>query len=216
MTFTGGSLLGQPGNKAAVNPADLAVKLDGTGYGASAKPVALTDRSFAVTGWAKLDTVTGDQVIAAQSGVNGSRFELGLIGGQWTFRVRTSDDADAPFDTAASTAAPLDGKGWTGRWVFLAGGYNQATGKLTLWVNTPDDPPAAEGEPSTPVLSGPAAAQTTSAAPAWDATGSLIIGAAQTAPDTLTRNLIGTVDDVRIYPHADETTIHLIYGDAES
>ncbi|GAA4103079.1 LamG domain-containing protein [Nonomuraea soli] len=213
LTFTGSAVLGRDGNKVSVNPSDLAVALSGSAYGATTQPVVRTDASFAVTAWVKLDDLSVDQVAVSQAGATGSMFELGWIGGKWTFRLRAADGQDDTFTMVATPATLEGGRTWLNRWAFLAARYDQRTGMISVHVNTPADPPLVEGGPPVKVISAPVTVESVMTAPTWSAGGPFTVGTARNTPSSWARHLVGTIDDVRVYLHADDAIIRATFGD---
>ena len=96
-------------------------------------PAVRTDRSFSVAAWVKLER-TGDswQVAVSQDGNRTSGFYLQYASDvrKWSFNLMRSD-----VDNAAPDRVVSDGLAQVGVWTHLAGSYDQAAGRLRLYVN---------------------------------------------------------------------------------
>jgi hypothetical protein len=159
-----------------------AVELNGsTGYVSTSQPVVRTDRSFTVAAWVYADPFTGNSMTAvSQDGnrVSGFQLQYNATIKKWVF-VRYKEDEDGlPSDAWVGISASQAPS--AGVWTHLAGTFNAANRKLTIYVNGQYG-----GEGILPV------------AP-WDARGPLTIGRAKFdgAPNTYWD---GRIDDVRTY-----------------
>lgn len=118
------------GQTSMPDPVDLAVRLNGTtGYLATGQSVVDTDKSFAVTAWAKVDKVTGAHTVVSQQGQVVSGFDLGVLpDGRWDFTVARTDETGASDHVAGGRAQP-------GVWAHLAGVYSKSRQRIELYVN---------------------------------------------------------------------------------
>lgn len=142
-------------------------------------PVLLTDESFTVAAWARLDDLTEYRAVISQDGQVMSPFQLDYspIADQWCLRMRHSDAAAAP-STAACGGTPQ-----AGVWTHLAGVYDAAALELRLYVD------------------GQLVATTPYSNPAWRGEGALAIGRALTNGAASTF-FAGDIDLVRAYQGA--------------
>lgn len=154
-----------------------AMRLGGSGWAASAGPIARTDRSFSVAAWAKLDDKTGSYAVAAQAGTQQPGFYLRYHQGndRWELAMPSADASSVTWSTASSPAAPQ-----AGRWYHLVGVVDQAVGQLRLYVD------------------GQLAGTGTTPATPWQATGPLLVGASGNTSVTRDR-MVGTISDVKTW-----------------
>ncbi len=145
------------------------------------KSVLDTSKSFSVSAWVQLDSVTQTSTAISQDGTHVSSFRLQYVGpgigddaGKFAFTLVASDSA-----TAAVTRVTSPFDALAGVWYHLAGVYNSGTGTATLYVN---------GEQ--------VASRSVSAA--WNATGPLAIGRGRFG-GIATDYFAGRVDEVRAY-----------------
>ncbi|GHJ13367.1 LamG domain-containing protein [Micromonospora sp. AKA38] len=168
---------------------DWAVELDGVDDQAvTAGPVVDTARSFTFAAWVRADAVGG--VVVAQAGANKSPFELQYFPTKqrWCFTSYTSDIANASVTPSpACTPDPVQ----VGAWVHLAGIYDAgASSQLSLYVN------------------GVRRGVGTTSAPAWTASGPLLIGAGRNgSPVGWFR---GAISEVRVWDRAIDPAIDLV------
>jgi hypothetical protein len=160
-----------------------AVKFNGTnGEVATNGPAVRTDQSFTVAAWVRADQLNGAMTAVGQEGLFASGFYLQYASGpnKWIFLRFTQDvaDKDMPpvgwFGVQASQAPSAE------VWTHLAGTFNAADKKMTIYVNGQKG-----GEAILPT------------AP-WHAPGPLTIGRAKyngQASDFFK----GAVDEVRMY-----------------
>ncbi|MFC4072460.1 carboxypeptidase regulatory-like domain-containing protein [Actinoplanes subglobosus] len=188
LTLTGGTRVAGRGNEGS------ALSLNGTSArsatttgpvtypnAATGAAVAVrTDANFTVTARVKLTTTTGvtaQQIAVAASGTNTSAYTLGYDGpaNKWRFTMAGTDVAAPALYSALSNTAPTAGK-----WTHLAGTYDAATKKLTLYVN--------------------GVAQTTTATlvGGFNATGAVTVGKRRWAAAD-DGHLNGLLDDVEIF-----------------
>ncbi|GAA4306638.1 hypothetical protein GCM10023178_14760 [Actinomadura luteofluorescens] len=228
LVFSGGAAFGETGNLGAGSPTDRAVRLNGSTQFGEVKPwtdpggnpVTLVDTSqrFMFSTWLKLASVQGDQVAISQAASDGTVFELGWLGGKWTFRHRK---ADGTVLTAATRdmAQAGDGQPWTAHWVSLMGGYDPL--KQELWLRT-----QAEGSREVCVPDEPWNCSTTrvmapevkTAATTWTpaaGSGPLLAGA---TPNGSAKSAFwnGWIDDSQLWPlaHPDESVLNVIYTES--
>ncbi len=226
VVFTGGAMLGQPGNQG--HELDRAVRLNGTSQfgevkplldGGQTLPLVDTSKRFMFSTWVKLAAVDRDQVAISQAAADGSVFELGWLDRRWTMRLRKADGT-IPGQVKREMAQAGDGQPWSAHWVSLMGGYDPLTGEI--WLRTqasgqeecsPDLPPG-ECEGSTPVMDPELAYTKVTWTPAGG-TGSLMFGAT-TLGTGKAAYWNGLIDDSQLWPLArpDETVLKVIYGES--
>ncbi len=154
LTLVGGASMGVPAREVQ----DSALGLSGSGqYAKTGGTVLNTAQSFSVSAWARITSTSASQVVAAQAGTSASGFILDYDHGsnRWAFAGVSADVASPSTNfSLPSAAAPA-----IGAWTLLTGTYDAATRTASLYVNG--------------VLQGTQVA----AAPTWNATGPLLIGA---------------------------------------
>ncbi|WP_253266017.1 LamG-like jellyroll fold domain-containing protein [Streptomyces sp. 6-11-2] len=161
--------------------AGKATHFDGTsGYGQigqTSAPHVNTFRSFTVSAWAKLDTLSQTGVVVAQAGKVRPGLELyySAPAQQWVFAQYSADSADASIVRAQPPAGTT---ARAGEWAHLVGVHDKDAGTLTLYVN------------------GVKAGSTQQASPFY-ATQSMYIGAGSFS-GTTQFFFPGTIDDVRL------------------
>ncbi len=154
-------------------------------HAVTGRSVVRTDRSFTVAAWVKADRfVTGGASMTAvsQDGARNSGFYLqyNSTAGKWVF-VRFSVDSDSLPETG--WAAAQAGQAPTAGWTHLAGTFDAATRRMTIYVN------------------GQYGGETLLPFEPWDATGPLSIGRAKLR-GVFTDYWPGAVDEVRMYNRA--------------
>jgi hypothetical protein len=169
-----------------------AVGLDGTGDLATAAKVLNTsaDAGFTVAAWVNVTDLTGPTYTAvSQDGGNASMFGLqlrrdqidsdgdGIQDPSWCFTLATTDSTTSPLVAACTTDYVVPGD-----WIHVAGVYNKAQSKMTLYVNGA----AAFGGVEVEKQFTPAA---------WSATGAFAIGRGWSG--AATERWIGEIDEVR-------------------
>ncbi|MCE7003067.1 LamG domain-containing protein [Kibdelosporangium philippinense] len=110
------------------DPTDLAARLNGVGGHISTPKAVDTDKSFAVTAWARLDKTGEQSTVLSQDGTTVSGFMLRAINDRWTF-VAMKSDANIAGDQA--TGPPVQ----RGIWTHLAGVYSKERKQIELYVN---------------------------------------------------------------------------------
>lgn len=147
----------------------------------TAVPLTLrTDLTFTLSAWAKLDsTGTAHTVVT----VDGDTTSVAAIGydataDRWRFTMADADSA-----AASLTSVDSDTAGVAGRWTHLAATYHKPSGVMQLYVN------------------GTRQNTTATLASSVAATGPVTVGQA-TRAGTAADQLIGQVDDVRVYQRA--------------
>ncbi|GAA4127061.1 hypothetical protein GCM10022416_01390 [Actinomadura keratinilytica] len=228
LVFTGGAVLGEPGNLGASVPSDRAVRLSGSGqYGEvrpgtapDGSPVPLVDTSkrFMFSTWVKLASTSGDQVAVSQGAADGSVFELGWIGGRWTLRHRAADGTVLA-SVSRDMAQAGDGTPWTDHWVSLMGGYDPISKEIFLRTQAeggtevcpPDEPWSCTTKWVMQPETKTASSQWTPAA----GSGPLLFGATAAGAG---RGLFwnGWMDDSQLWPLArpDESVLKVIYAES--
>jgi hypothetical protein len=106
------------------------MSVNGNGFAATNGPVVKTDGSFTVSVWVNAASATDSGAVLGQDSVFASGFYMENIDGKWSFSKLASDDLNAAAIRAESTNAPQ-----VGVWTHLAGVYDAASGRLTLYVN---------------------------------------------------------------------------------
>ncbi|XLE02099.1 LamG domain-containing protein [Streptomyces sp. 184] len=175
--YQGGVTTGVPG------VAGKATKFNGTdGYariGQTSGPHINSERSFAVSAWAKLDAKPDRQAtVVAQTGEFALGFELYYSAAydRWVFNQYASDTPGAPIIRAM---ADQPGDAYAGTWAHLVGVHDTTANTLTLYIN------------------GKKAGSTT-LVDAFYAAGSMYVGAVS-VNNTLKSHFPGTIDDIRLF-----------------
>ncbi|GGU90519.1 hypothetical protein GCM10010182_01390 [Actinomadura cremea] len=133
LRFSPGVRFGEPGNLAPGMATDKAVRLNGHQEFGQVEPMVDTSERFMFSTWVKLASSDGDQIAVSQAAADGSVFELGWVGGRWTFRHLTAD-GEVIASVNRDMAQAADGTPWTAHWVSLMGGYDPETGEI--WLRT--------------------------------------------------------------------------------
>ena len=139
-TVTGGVAYTDEGHPTPEGNADIdrgAVSLNGTNGAVTTRARLLTDQSFTVAGWVRLDDGTRDATAVGQDG--GLQLKYAAACRCWTFTL-PGTDGGGPVTVAATAEATLN------TWTHLAGVYDAAAGTATLYV---DDNPVATATAST-------------------------------------------------------------------
>jgi hypothetical protein len=114
-----------------------AVMLDGqSGEVLTDGPVLLTDQSFTVSAWARLDALPSSGAnIVSQAGEYMSPFRLYYQGssGRWRFLLRSVDEIGA--NTGSAVTGISGPTAEAGRWTHLVGVYDASTGGMSLYVD---------------------------------------------------------------------------------
>ncbi|MFJ2632315.1 LamG domain-containing protein [Streptomyces sp. NPDC087422] len=110
------------------------ISLSGTtGYGSVGGPAVDNSKSFTVSAWAKLSSLTANSTIVSQSDTagNANGFQLYYSSGAqaWAFGRHNDDTTSADYSTAYGTRAAA------GQWTHLVGVYDAAGKQLSLYVN---------------------------------------------------------------------------------
>ncbi|MHA4819610.1 LamG domain-containing protein [Streptomyces aculeolatus] len=175
--YHGGVTTGVPG------AAGKATKFNGTdGYariGQTSGPHINSERSFAVSAWAKLDAKPDRQAtVVAQAGEFALGFELYYSAAydRWVFNQYASDTPGAPIIRAM---ADQPGDAYAGTWAHLVGVHDTTANTLTLYIN------------------GKKAGSTT-LVDAFYAAGSMYVGAVS-VNNNLKSHFPGTIDDIRLF-----------------
>ncbi|MEO3752478.1 LamG domain-containing protein [Streptomyces sp. B6B3] len=157
-------------------------------YLATEQPVLDTDQSFAVSAWVRLpdDKPNQNMVVAAQTADTNWGFALvhAPDGRGWTFRRWTADDAEGSLVQASewpcAKGDPDCANARLGAWTHVVGVHDLDAEELRLYIN---------GElVATEEFTG-----------RWTATGRMTIGAADHRDGTLSGELAGQIDDVRLF-----------------
>ncbi|WP_188197705.1 LamG-like jellyroll fold domain-containing protein [Nonomuraea sp. SYSU D8015] len=165
------------------------------GHAATSKPVINTNQSFTATAWVKLDNSTTEQTVFSQMGTYLPGFALNYhtstapeYDQRWWFTMINEDRSDGRIHET-----PINSKSLAKirEWTHLAAQYDQAAGKIRLYVDG--------------VLAGERAHT-----PSWNAQGIFEVGRAR---GTFGGSLNGTVDDVHVYQRAlSEQDIRALVG----
>jgi len=151
-----------------------------TAYAATTGPAVDTSKSYTVSAWVKLNSLTSNSTVVSQSDnpadpqVNGLQLYYSSSADAWAFD-RSNSDADASAFTPAYGGTPA-----TGVWTQLTGVYDTATSTMNLYVN------------------GALAASAPYNGTAWNATGPVQIGR-RLSDGTYGDYANGEISDVHIY-----------------
>ncbi|MFC4591016.1 LamG domain-containing protein [Sphaerisporangium corydalis] len=167
---------GRRGELPATGP-DKGLSLNGTtGYAATPGPVLETRSAYTVAAWARIDKTTSHGIVLSQDGAGGyTPFNLYYDKDRvsYCFGVKEKDEANGK---AYSGVCAKDNAAQVNAWTHLAGTYDPATQRLSLYLNG--------------LLQG-----TTTAAGSWSATGPLEIGRYKWA-GTFQYYFPGSIDEV--------------------
>lgn len=109
---------------------DTAAVFDGTSNAylvTDTSVVADTSKSFAITGWFRVDDVNRRQVAVSQDGTGEPGFSLGVDQNTWFFRMPTNDVINlGEWKVTAGTV--------TTGWTFVAAAFDGPSGKLSLQI----------------------------------------------------------------------------------
>ncbi|MGW0771755.1 LamG domain-containing protein [Streptomyces sp. NPDC002676] len=109
-----------------------ALNLSGTtGYGTTTGPAVNTSKSFTVSAWVKLNSLTANSTFLSQDGTTNNGFQLYYSSGAqaWAFG-RYSTDATGAVWRAAYGSKPVVGK-----WTHLVGVFDATAQEVRLYVN---------------------------------------------------------------------------------
>ena len=154
-----------------------ALSVDGVNGVASVTPIGLNaSKSFTISAWARLSSLTKTGVVASQDATSSSAFSLYYSsGGQWAFNRNASDTPAPTVVRSASTITPL-----VGVWTHLLGVYDAQAQTIQLYVNgVPQGNPVAFTTP-------------------WSATGPLQIGGGQYGGNAA-NYFSGQIDEVQLW-----------------
>lgn len=167
------------GQSAMPDPADLAVRLNGTTQAVSAAHVIDVDRSFSVAAWARVEQTGALETVLSQEGANDSAFKLrARPDGRWGFVMFAADTPDDGSERDEVTGGAVQ----VGQWAHLVAVYDAGAHQLRLYVDG--------------ALVGTVAHTQT-----YDVTGGLQIGRAKWAGAPV-EYFPGSVDDVAVYQRA--------------
>ncbi|WP_433260267.1 LamG domain-containing protein [Actinosynnema sp. CS-041913] len=169
-TLTAGTL-GVPGRLVG---GPTALGLSG-GSAATATAAVDTAQSFSVAAWVRSTGTGQTRTAVTQEGSRVGGFALQQTGDRWAFSMPHSDT-----DGTAATVVTAPEPPRVGVWTHLAGTYDTATRKLTLYVD------------------GRKAAEKVAPVDAWPATGPLVIGRGQ-AGGGAAASWLGELADVRVW-----------------
>ncbi|MET9627638.1 LamG-like jellyroll fold domain-containing protein [Lentzea sp. NPDC006480] len=169
---------GTLGNPGRIINGPTAVSLPGgTDSRIDLSTVLDTSQSFSVAAWVRLKSGGSSMTAVTQDGVDVAGFSLKYDGGanRWAFTMPERDEYNSPVTSAKATAEPR-----IGVWTHLAGTYDAATHKLTLYVD------------------GRKAGEKTAPADAWRAIRWLAFGRAKWN-DANVENWAGDLADVKVW-----------------
>jgi hypothetical protein len=154
----------------------LGLRMSGQAYARTDGPVVVTDESFTITAWVKLDSLSGGyQTVLSQGGSNRPGMLLQATPeGSWRFAMPQTDTSS----TTLASAESATGSAEVAVWTHLAGVFDLEHGEVRLYVDGSlvdvDD-----------TVESP-----------WRATGPFYIGAAGLASGTASERVHGAVDAV--------------------
>ncbi|MET7987381.1 LamG domain-containing protein [Streptomyces sp. NPDC005281] len=157
-----------------------ALTLNGTsGYGSATGPAVDTSKSFTVSAWVKLNSLTANSTFLSQNGTTNNGFQLYYSSGAqaWAFGRHSTDTSSAVWRATYGT------KPVVGRWTHLVGVYDASAKEIHLYVD------------------GKLTATNDWTYSPWNATGPLQIGR-KLASGTYGEYTNGAISNVRIYPYA--------------
>ncbi|BCJ52200.1 hypothetical protein Asp14428_36750 [Actinoplanes sp. NBRC 14428] len=170
------------GQLGAADPADRALRLDGTAGYASGAAVVDSRQGVTVSAWVRPADFTHNGTVVSQSGTYGNGFSLGYSSAakRWVFGRHKADKAnlaagDLVQVTAASTEAPE-----LNRWTYLTGVFDPADNMMRIFVDGKEQ----------------GAAKYTGTI--WNGASSLQLGRAR-LNDKWVDQFAGDVDDVRVF-----------------
>ncbi|MEO3871854.1 LamG-like jellyroll fold domain-containing protein [Nonomuraea sp. B12E4] len=148
-------------------------------YAQTSGPVVDTSKNFTVTAWARLTGTAGNATVVTQEGTRTGAFALqySKADDRWALTRPGSDADGASAVRALSQAAPR-----LNEWTHLAGVYDAAEGRLSLYVNGRLESTVAYTQP-------------------WNATGPVTIGRGK-VNGSAADYWAGDVDEVRLYGRA--------------
>lgn len=158
-----------------------ALTLNGsTGYGSTTGPAVDTSKSFTVSAWVRLASLTANSTFLSQNGTTNNGFQLYYSSGvgAWAFGRHSTDAA-----TGAVWRATYGGKPAVGRWTHLVGMYDATAKQIRLYVD------------------GKLAATNDWTYTPWNATGPLQLGR-KLSSGTYGEYTNGAISDIRLYPMA--------------
>ncbi|MFM9691837.1 LamG-like jellyroll fold domain-containing protein [Streptomyces europaeiscabiei] len=167
------------GNNSAGDPADKALRFNGTTDHATAVSAVHTGQAFTVSAWVRPTKLDQNISVISQAGSQGNGFNLyySTAYKRWIFGRHISDTADSDLVRAmAASERPAT----VNKWVHLAGTYDPAARRFTLFVD-------GEEQGSATVTD------------VWNASKGLNIGRAQYGADW-SDPFAGDIDDVRLVP----------------
>ncbi|MGW1540884.1 LamG-like jellyroll fold domain-containing protein [Streptomyces sp. NPDC002309] len=167
------------GNNSANDPADKALRFNGTTDHATATSGVHTGQAFTVSAWVRPTSLAKNISVVSQAGSQGNGLNLyySTAYKRWIFGRHISDTADSELVRAmASSERPAT----VNKWVHLAGTYDPVARKFTLFVD-------GEEQGSATVTD------------VWNASKGLNIGRAQYGADW-SDPFTGDIDDVRLVP----------------
>jgi hypothetical protein len=155
------------------------LKLDGGGYAHTDGTVIVTDESFTVSAWAKLDDKAAHRTVVAQAAPDRASFGLNYNPShdRWTFTMRSENiPSGYQWHSVRSNDAPE-----IGVWYHLAAVFDLGAGTVNLFVD-------GELQDTAPGPQRP-----------WHADGEFLIGTAGDAAGGRYYPMVGAIDQVRVF-----------------
>ncbi|MCX4912059.1 LamG domain-containing protein [Streptomyces sp. NBC_00687] len=102
-----------------------------TGYGTTTAPAVDTSKSFTISAWVKLNSLSANSTFLSQNGTTNNGFQLYYSSGAqvWAFGRHSTDTSDAEW------LAAYGSKATTGQWTHLLGVYDATAKEIRLYVN---------------------------------------------------------------------------------
>ncbi|MFF1449372.1 LamG-like jellyroll fold domain-containing protein [Streptomyces sp. NPDC058274] len=167
------------GHQSATDPADKALRFNGTSDYATAAPAVHTGQAFSVSAWVRPTSLAKNISVVSQAGSQGNGLNLyySTAYKRWIFGRHVSDTAGVDLVRAmAASEKPAT----VNKWTHLAGTYDPVARKFTLYVDGEEQGSAAVTD-------------------VWNATKSLSIGRALYDGEW-NDYFAGDIDDVRLVP----------------
>lgn len=168
------------GHRSAADPADKALRFNGTTDHATAVSAVHTGQAFTVSAWVRPTSLAKNISVISQAGSQGNGFNLyySTAYKRWVFGRHVSDKAGSDLLRAMATS---ERPATVNKWVHLAGTYDPVARKFTLFVD-------GEEQGSATVTD------------VWNASKGLNIGRAQHGAGDWSDPFAGDIDDVRLVP----------------
>ncbi|GHE54149.1 LamG-like jellyroll fold domain-containing protein [Streptomyces capitiformicae] len=167
------------GHRSAADPADKALRFNGTTDHATAASAVHTGQAFTVSAWVRPTSLAKNISVVSQAGSQGNGFNLyySTAYKRWVFGRHVSDKAGSDLVRAMATS---ERPATVNKWVHVAGTYDPVARKFRLFVD-------GEEQGSATVTD------------VWNASKGLNLGRAQYDGDW-SDPFAGDIDDVRLVP----------------